>query len=594
MKKQNLKFLRWTGWMPVYLIVMAGFTWTACTDDENEKDKIYEPFTTDLSFSAIEKDTTLVFHVYGDWKAVVTKSDVAEIKSEKIGIAGEIKMEIHLFENKTFAPREAEILINDGRTNVFKIKQLAAKRAVNYSKALNFIQADTVFTDTVTVTSNVAWEIGTQPEWIKSWKKIDPEQMPEEGVNTEITLVFIADNNLFTTAGMKGEVSFKDKAGNDYPLPAEFAGFTPSIGFDTEELILARSETGDGFRGKVMVTSNVAWSVDQTGAGFVGKVSYDESMPGNALESNVLVWVDIDPEQLDSDPLTGELVFGDEKTGITKNLKLKFIGTGADYIDFERDSIFEKRLDASPFNNQWEDIPNAKMSIDFKVFLPEGKSCNPIIIGYDGMNPYKMDRWSPWAGAEEKTTDGPETRAPIVGKTYELWVKDRRQEFGSPQDKERSALLFVVPETVTVDDILEETDTGEVDEFGDPIYAYSFKEGYGVENGCLFYQKGLVIEYYLIIEGIEEGSTLSVPAAGESRELLMETDCETWTMYLDGEYMNPDVDWVSLDEDSNGMKLVVKKNDTGKSRKTQVSFRAYRGDDVEEQVLLSFWISQEK
>lgn len=594
MKKQNLKFLRWTGWMPVYLIVMAGLTWTACTDDENEKDKVYEPFKTDLSFASLEKDTTLVFHAYGDWKAVVTKSDVAEIKSAKTGAAGEIKMEIHLFENKTFAPREAEILINDERSNAFRIKQLPAKRAVNYSKALDFIQADTVFTDTVKVTSNVAWEIGTMPEWVKSWKKIDPEQMPEEGVDTEITLVFIADNNLFTTAAMKGEVSFKDKAGNNYPLPAEFAGFTPSIDFDTEELILALSETGDGFRGKVMVTSNVAWSVDRTGAGFVGEVSYDKSMPGNALESKVLVWVDVDPAQLDSDPLTGQLVFGDEKTGKTENLKLKFTGTGADYIDFERGSIFEKRLDATAVDNQGEDIPNAKMSIDFKVFLPEGKSCNPIIIGYDGMNPYKMDPWMSWAGVDEKMDDGPVTRAPIVGKAYELWVKDRRQEYGSPQDKERSALLFIVPENVTIDDILEETDTGQKDEWDEPIYTYSFREGYGVETGCLFHQKGLIIEYYLTIEGIEDGDGLSIPAAGESRTLIMDTDCETWTMYLDGEYMNPNVDWVSLEEDSEGLKLVVKKNDTQKSRKTQVSFRAYRGEGVEDQVLLSFQISQDK
>lgn len=594
MKKQNLKFLRWTGWMPVCLLVVAGLTWTACTDDENEKDKIYDPFTTDLSFSAIEKDTTLVFNAYGDWKAVVTKSDAAEIRSAKIGTAGEVKMEIHLFENKTFAPREAEILINDGRANVFRIKQLAARRAVNYSKALSFTQADTVFTDTVTVTSNVAWEIGTKPEWVESWKKIDPEQMPAEGVNTEITLVFYGDNSKFTTGAMKGEVNFSDKAGNNYPLPVEFAGFTPSIHFDTGELILALSETGEGFRGKVMVTSNVVWSVDQTGAGFVGKVSYVESMLGNALESNVLVWVDVDPEQLDSDPLTGELVFGDERTGITEKLKLKFTGTGADYISFERDSIYDKRLDATAVDNQWNEIPNAKMSIDFKVFLPEGKSCNPIVIGYDGVNPYKMGQWTGWAGVDEKMTDGPETRAPIMSKTYELWVKDRRNEYGSPQDKERSALLFVVPENVTVDDILEETDTGDVDESGQPVYTYSFKEGYSLENGALFHQKGLIIEYYMNIEGIEEGSTLSIPAAGESRTLMIDSDCEAWTMYLDGQFMNPNVDWVSLNQDSDGWKLVVKKNETGKSRKTQVSFRAYRGDDVEEQVLLSFWISQGK
>lgn len=594
MRKQKLKFLRWTGWVPVCLIAIAGLTWTACTDDENEKEKIYDPFTTDLSFSSIEKDTTLVFDTYGDWKAVVTKSDVAEIRSAKTGAAGEIKMEVHLFENKTFAPREAEIRINDGRANVFRIKQLAARRAVNYSKALNFTQADTIFTDTVTVTSNVAWEIGTMPEWIKSWKKIDPEQMPEEGVDTEITLVFIADNSLFIPAGVKGEIGFGDKAGNHYPLPAEFAGFIPSIGFDTEELVLALSETGDGFKGKVRVTSNVVWSIDRTGADFVGDILYDETLLGNALESEAVVWVSVDPRKLDSDVLTGELVFGDEKTGKTKNLKLKFTGTGADYIDFERDSIFEKHLDASPFNNQWEEIPNARMSIDFKVFLPEGKSCNPIVIGYDGANPYKMGQWDAWAGVDEKMDDGPVTRAPIVGKNYELWVKDRRQEYGSPQDKERSALLFVVPENVTIDDILEETDTGEKDEWGDPVYTYGFKEGYSLENGCLFYQKGLIIEYYMNIEGIEEGSTLSVPAAGESRTLMIDTDCESWTMYLDGVFMNPDVDWVSLNQDSDGWKLIVRKNDSGKSRKTQVSFKAYRGEGVEDQELLSFWISQEK
>lgn len=576
MKKQSLKLFRRAGWIPVCLMAVIAFTAVACSDDDNEPG-VPSPFTADLTFGAGEIDTTIVFNAYSGWKASVTKSDVVEIKSAKTGNAGEVKMEIHISENVTFVPRDAEIHINDGRSavNIYRIKQTPASRAINFSKALNFVQRDTLFTDTVTVIANVAWEVGEKPEWVKSWKKVNPELMPEDGVDTEIELVFIADNSKFTTTKMTGEISFKDVNQNNYPLPVEFAGFTPSITFDVAELVLEPNEgSSEVFNGKLVVASNVNWTVDMAEAPFVGDVSKAPNPIGNALKAENIIWVSVDPAKLTTDEQTGVLHFKDAATNLDIPLNVKFVGTGNDYINFEREKIFDKAFDAKGTDeNTGEPIPGTMTTVDFNVFAAE--PVDFIIIKYDNGFPWHQEAW--WAGVEEVT---PINRSAIKSGTYTLCVQDRYQGFEA--DKERMAMLFVVPKGRTVDDLFD----------GDSDDLKPEWEG----KGTHFKQKGLVIDYYMTLGDITEGSTVQIAKAGEEKPLNMETDCETWSVYYDGVYVaESNVDWVSVVGDNeNGWNLKVKPNDTGKSRKTEVSFRAWRGDGVEEQVLITFWVSQDK
>lgn len=575
MKKQSLRLFRWTGWIPVCLVAVIALTVVACSDDDNDP-TVPSPFTTDLTFGAGEVDTTIVFNAYSGWKASVTKSDVVEIVSAKTGNAGEIKMEIHISKNATFVPRGAEIHINDGRSsvNMYRIVQNPASRAINFSKALNFVQTDTLFTDTVTVVSNVAWEVGEKPEWVKSWKKVNPDLMPEDGVNTEIAVVFIADNSKFTTTKMTDEINFQDVNQNKYPLPVEFAGFTPSITFDTTVLVLEQNEGSEVFNGRLVVTSNVNWTVDKTEAPFIGEISEITDPIGNALQSENVIWISVDPEKLTTDEQTGVLHFKDEATNLDVPMNVKFVGTGNDYINFEREKIFDKAFDAKGMDdNTGEPIPGALTSVDFNVFAAE--PVDFIIIKYDNGFPWHQEVW--WAGVDEVS---PINRSAIKSGTYTLWVQDRYQGFEA--DKERMAMLFVVPKGITIDDLFD----------GDSDDLKPEWEG----KGTHFKQKGLVIDYYMTLGDISDGSTVVVAKEGGEKPLNMETDSETWSVYYDGLYAaESNVDWVSVEGNSeNGWNLVVKPNNTGKSRRTEVSFRAWRGDGVEEQVLITFWVSQDK
>lgn len=575
MKKQSLHFLGWTGWIPVCLIAAAGITLVACSNDDDPAAVAPEPFTTTLTFSSAEKDTTLVFEAYGDWKASVTKSDVAGIESAKTGKQGKVEMKVRIFENKTFASRDAEIRINDGRTsaNIYKITQNPALRAINFSKTLNFTQADTVFTDTVTVISNAAWEITSMPAWVKSWKKTDPQLSPEEGVQTSIELVFIADHSKLTPAKMEGQIQFKDQTEAQYPLNVEFAGFTPYVQFDVTELTLEEEEENSGiYKGKVIVSSNVNWTIDNQDAAFVGDVDNVTNFLGNALETKNTVWVTMDQTKLSTDEQVGTLHFKDQLTNTDVPLSVRFVGTGAGYINFEREKIFDRSFDAKLTDDMGEPLPDALGSVDFTVFAAE--PVDFIIIKYDNGFPWHEE--VTWAGVDPVE---PVTRAPIKSGTYQLWVQQRWA--GMPEvDQERVAMLFVVPQGITIDDLF----VGDSDDLK-PEW-----EG----KGTHFKQKGLAIEYYMTLGDITEGSTVDAPKAGLNKLLEMDTDCENWTVYVDDEALNPQKHWLSVDYSEGGWHLVVKTNDTGVSRKSNVSFRAWRGESVEEQVLISFWVSQGK
>lgn len=566
MKKQSLKISRWTGWIPVCLLAVAAFTVTACSDDDDDN-IVPEPFTKDLTFTSAAKDTVLVFNAYADWKASVTKSDVVEIKSAKTGKAGEVKLEIQVFENTTFAARDAEIRISDGRSgnNVYKIKQAPTLRNVNFSKTLNFTQTDDLFTDTVTVVANVAWEVSKMPEWVKSYEKTNNELMPQDGVRTEIELVIVADNSKFTTTKMEGEIEFSDKTGAIYPLPVEFAGFTPHVDFyvvneaeeevSVDKLVLAMNDQ-DEYMVKVIVKSNVGWVV--TAPDWVEETNVIGE-PQNALETEISVWLKMNKGEYDTDPLTESVNFDAEAVNFHKAIDLVFPGVGNSYMDFEREAIFDRVLPANPFaEDAWTLSFEAYASNDNYKF---------VLIDY-GSGDWLRNVEIGWASV----MPGPEgysipTRSPILKEKWEI------KAWGSnDQDHPRYAMMFMIPADMDPSELFDpntpllDEEGNPREDWGDPVYQLKPEwEG----KGTHFSQAAAQVDYYFtVISGIEN-NRLEVGPEAKNYTIEVDTDCEQLTMMLDGQYPGMD-SWVTMSFEafSEGkLILQVTKNATDKSRK---------------------------
>lgn len=566
MKKQSLKISRWAGWIPVCLLAVAAFTVTACSDDDDDN-IVPEPFTKDLTFTSAAKDTVLVFNAYADWKASVTKSDVVEIKSAKTGKAGEVKLEIQVFENTTFAARDAEIRISDGRSgnNVYKIKQAPTLRNVNFSKTLNFTQTGDLFTDTVTVVANVAWEISKMPEWVKSYEKTNNELMPQDGVCTEIELVIVADNSKFTTTKMEGEIEFSDKTGAIYPLPVEFAGFTPHVDFyvvneaeeevSVDKLVLAMNEQ-DEYMVKVIVKSNVGWVV--TVPEWVEETNVIGE-PQNALETEISVWLKMNKGEYDTDPLTESVNFDAETVNFHKAIDLVFPGVGNSYMDFEREAIFDRVLPADPFA---EDA----RTLSFEAYA-SNDNYKFVLIDYgsgDWLRNVEIGWASVMPASEEYSIP---TRSPILKEKWEI-----KAWGANDQDQPRYAMMFMIPADMDPSELFDPNtplldDEGNPrEDWGEPVYQLKPEwEG----KGTHFSQAAAQIDYYFtVISGIEN-NRLEVGPEAKNYTIEVDTDCEQLTMMLDGQYPGMD-SWVTMSFEafSEGkLILQVTKNATDKSRK---------------------------
>lgn len=566
MKKQSLKISRWAGWIPVCLLAVAAFTVTACSDDDDDN-IVPEPFTKDLTFTSAAKDTVLVFNAYADWKASVTKSDVVEIKSAKTGKAGEVKLEIQVFENTTFAARDAEIRISDGRSgnNVYKIKQAPTLRNVNFSKTLNFTQTGDLFTDTVTVVANVAWEISKMPEWVKSYEKTNNELMPQDGVRTEIELVIVADNSKFTTTKMEGEIEFSDKTGAIYPLPVEFAGFTPHVDFyvvneaeeevSVDKLVLAMNEQ-DEYMVKVIVKSNVGWVV--TVPEWVEETNVIGE-PQNALETEISVWLKMNKGEYDTDPLTESVNFDAETVNFHKAIDLVFPGVGNSYMDFEREAIFDRVLPADPFA---EDA----RTLSFEAYA-SNDNYKFVLIDYgsgDWLRNVEIGWASVMPASEEYSIP---TRSPILKEKWEI-----KAWGANDQDQPRYAMMFMIPADMDPSELFDPNtplldDEGNPrEDWGEPVYQLKPEwEG----KGTHFSQAAAQIDYYFtVISGIEN-NRLEVGPEAKNYTIEVDTDCEQLTMMLDGQYPGMD-SWVTMSFEafSEGkLILQVTKNATDKSRK---------------------------
>lgn len=566
MKKQSLKISRWAGWIPVCLLAVAAFTVTACSDDDDDS-IVPEPFTKDLTFTSAAKDTVLVFNAYADWKASVTKSDVVEIKSAKTGKAGEVKLEIQVFENTTFAARDAEIRISDGRSgnNVYKIKQAPTLRNVNFSKTLNFTQTGDLFTDTVTVVANVAWEISKMPEWVKSYEKTNNELMPQDGVRTEIELVIVADNSKFTTTKMEGEIEFSDKTGAIYPLPVEFAGFTPHVDFyvvneaeeevSVDKLVLAMNEQ-DEYMVKVIVKSNVGWVV--TVPVWVEETNVIGE-PQNALETEISVWLKMNKGEYDTDPLTESVNFDAETVNFHKAIDLVFPGVGNSYMDFEREAIFDRVLPADPFA---EDA----RTLSFEAYA-SNDNYKFVLIDYgsgDWLRNVEIGWASVMPASEEYSIP---TRSPILKEKWEI-----KAWGANDQDQPRYAMMFMIPADMDPSELFDlntpllDDEGNPREDWGEPVYQLKPEwEG----KGTHFSQAAAQIDYYFtVISGIEN-NRLEVGPEAKNYTIEVDTDCEQLTMMLDGQYPGMD-SWVTMSFEafSEGkLILQVTKNATDKSRK---------------------------
>ena len=132
--------------------------------------------------------------------------------------------------------------------------------------------------------------------------------------------------------------------------------------------------------------------------------------------------------------------------------------------------------------------------------------------------------------------------------------------------EDREAYLFIVPNSVSFDDLFE-----------DPV-STTLKSQY---IGSYIRQKNAFLEYKMSVTGIENGATITLPAAGETKSFDMLSDAvKIFTPRLDV----TEVEFKMKDGvvDLTKFVLIVGKNKDKRDRVIKIEFKAFRGVNPED------------
>lgn len=571
--------------------LLAGLCLTFLLGACNKDDSIVSKGSFDIDSFACSSagcDTLFSFIAGDEWTASVSNSAVH--LSARAGKAGEAGFLVEIPENRSEKERIIVVQVKDkseAAPYVVNIVQSGVGRFVSFetpTAQIDYDKATGLYQGEIRIFSNIDWRVGVLPKWIENFEYMT-DARPANGVVTSLSLRLNAFADSLTPAKMLDELLFEDRieAGKTYPLPIEFVGFDPYVRSQESVVEIQMDPLRNLLPARLTIDSNEKWEIDQLPEWLSVDSKIGESL--NALPASSTMWCSLKQSYLCTTALTGYIVLKGLASGNKYELPISFGGTGDNYVNYDREALFDFTFDAVGHDSNWNPIEGAVLSKVFNIYAPGDFTYS---TSQENDAPFKIflleapggiarKQIAVWAGIDEAVSFA-STRSAINGKSFELWVRERGQGVNDEAPgQERVGILLILPKLKSDG---KEVDLNDLfDEDGALLAAYS-------DESLVFKQKGQLIDYYFDSEIPEK---IEMDATGGKLKYYFDTNSEALNWLFENQY-DVTCNWVSCEFKFDGvvgrqyLDITVAKN-LKATRSAWFSITASVGDELEDQIL---------
>lgn len=580
------------------------FAVVACADDKDEETLNAPGKTTfhveDIVFaSTIEgQETTFSFEAGNEWTASFSEGgNVYFSASQTKGGKGKAEITVRPLRTNVEAQiRTAELrisVVGEEKNYVVKISQFGkgANLVVNTENmVLEADRSGEYFADTLVVSSDQIWELTNVADGI-FFTLIDEQQSEQITTKKMEVKAFFKD---FVSMTLEG--GFDIKAGDvlkhiTVSATAECKAYqTQEMETEVVGLELVLDPTNSGiYSAPMYIASNVQWKLSlPSWLDAPQSTNMDES--GFLTKNPAYVEIRIAEGMIPASATDDVVTLLDINANVLITIPIHFSGIGDDYIN--HDFAFP-RYDKYGNDFSFDPILGTGRVLELPFMIETGRDYSDVagapfkLILCKAVNAVLERREVHWAALRMGDSSKNKVQNGVYTKELYLVANERGDvddvnELTSMGD-DREAYLFIVPASVSFDDLFE-----------DPL-SNTLKSQY---IGSYIAQKNAFIEYKMSVTGIEDGDTITIPSSGEVKKFDMYSDAvKIVTGKLDITEIvegaeNPrtfDPKDVSIDfkKDENSQTvesfiLTVGKNKELRNRVVRVDFNAFRGINSED------------
>lgn len=594
MKMQNFTKTLFFSFATAALLSAVG-----CSSDDEVLKENSKIEIKNFDVNVAEGDSVLNFFAANNWSATLSTTSWIEIDPmTKVGAKGESKIILKWKASTSIKERIADLTIAvEGETPVvIRITQLPNAPYIAIDKTESLLQVNRkaangrgLFCDTLTVKSNIKWTVKDYAGWI-DYEVLGATE-PQEGVVTNIQVVLKGKPAAFDAAEMNGNVVIGKlaDAANDNTVAVKAISELAVVEMDSDlpltKIVLERSAAlGNNFGGRMIVTANTSWSLQNMPSWIVASAVDNSSEYASSLISRKMIAFVVNENDLDTESKSHTILVKDSKTGVSSEVELFFPGTGDNFFESKLAFTPDFKFDPSNYTPDWSPVDGAVLSWDFNMISAQDFTSldNAPFKFYfvhlqNGMWPVRME--AEWAWVEMAQA---QTRAALNKKPMTLVVNDRNMRYDPLNDQyqERSAYMIVAPATVSFDDLFE----GDSDDL---------KEEY-MSVATMVIQKGITLpapdtnmpEYFRF--GGEGGVSVTYEVSNFDKV----------STFVDGESLLPDF-WagVEFDRDDMGVPMNIRiktlPNETGKERTCKLVFMNFIEATQTEEHVITVTVTQD-
>lgn len=612
----------------------------ACSEDNN--DIVTIPVKTEISTEDIvfcgdasNQQMQIQFKAGAAWTAMLTTSnDWIEITPTH-GKAGESTIIITLTkENKSSFTRNAELLVLvDGTSAPYRIKISQESSPENDIKISGEIQNGVMIlhTDksgsnligTIKVESSQSWDI-LPVEDNNNWLKFSKKEETTEGNNKVTYLTVIASYDKFTSSTMSGSFLIGNAGAEPTEIKVEATAFCyifqEEHAHDAEKERIEYEFKDTLISGKYQITfyveSNMKWELKEVPEWMeiASGIATNQKDNGELQTKRVGVGLLIKENALSTEAQEAVIAIRNNRGSILKEVLVKFAGLRSDYLEHDfnfpsydplgNDFSFEAKASyINPDNRDdwWKkvEIPfNIKTAANYESI--EGAPYHLIMC--ESVNGIIARKEVHWATLRMGDSSNDQENKGIYTKEIYITANDRGDEDDqkgiTSQTLMREAFIFIVPKGITFDNLFEGDSELLKAEYADKFSRISQKNDHNAS-------------YTLLIEGLQNGSSIEIPASGivqpykilqtstlqldyELKRLFFNNSLGEWTEQLPTSAQSNSIllEFKEISKNQYNLILNVGANTTGKERRFRFYISAYVGDGHENVDLFNFEIIQ--
>ena len=525
-------------------IIGGVLTFTSCSDDKNELKEttgttIFEVEPITFEGIAEGQETEIHFVAGAAWTATLTSTNNWLSVSPTQGQAGDATIRVAPYsDNKGSSSRSAELMVLvDGEDMPFlvRITQLSAAQSDleiegDIVDGIMNLKADNTggkFVGNLQITSSSKWDITTSDTG--NWLSFSKDKEPQDGKETTVNLTVMADYQQFSEACMNG--SFSLQVPGTSPVAIQVKAESVCGVFDNdsksenevERLSFEMTDTlqAGTYQLTFYVESNIVWELKDIPEWMhlanELSVTTNRKDDGTLQTHRVGVGLLLKDEYLSAESRKNIIHLTDIRGEILKSIEITFDGIQGNFLQHDfafpsfdplgNDFSFEAKasyIDVDNKNDYWKkmELPfNVKTSIDYTSL----EDAPYHLIMCNANNGRVLKEEVHWATLRMGDTSNRSEANGIFTKEIYLQANDR----GDADDQNgltnpaavREAFIFIVPKSVSFDDLFNPDDATLKDEYAE---SFSF----------IMQKQDHEITYELVLEGIENGGTVYLPAEG--------------------------------------------------------------------------------